>query len=66
LESISKESVRHWCLELTEEGVLERDNEHDVYSISDKAAKELRHFPSVFAAEALHQLLTTNKTFHSI
>ena len=45
----------------SEEGVLERDNGNSAYSISDKVVKELRHFPSVFAAEALHHLLTTNK-----
>lgn len=59
-KSISRESIQHWCSQLTEEGILERDKEHEAYSISDKAAKELRHFPSIFATEALHHLLTSN------
>ena len=52
VDSISRESIQYWCTELTKDGILEHDAEHGGYSISDKVAKEIRHFPSAFSTEA--------------
>jgi len=55
-ESMSVQTIRYWCSELTKEGILERDREHKAYSISDKAAGEIRYFAGIFGTEALHHL----------
>lgn len=55
-ESMSEQTIRYWCSELTKEGILERDREHNAYSISDKAAEEIRYFAGIFGTEALHHL----------
>lgn len=60
VDSISIESIQYWCRELTKDGILENDAEHGGYSIPDKVAKEIRHFPSAFSTEALCLLLTPN------
>jgi hypothetical protein len=57
-ESMPDRTIRYWCSELTKEGILQRDGEHNSYLISDKAAEELRHFGGIFGTEALHELLT--------
>ncbi len=53
-EHMSLVTVKHWCKELTKEGIV--DHKDNKYSISHKAAKELRYFATMFNSQSLYYL----------